>query len=219
MGHERQFLREPEERVGNVSHTDLPPPATRAERDEEALIAQIREHDERTFRRLLDEHYSPMMRVARRFVRSFDEAEEVIQDTWLAVLKGIDRFQARSSFKTWLYRILVNLARSRGKRSARTVAFSQLHGFTDRAVSTDASSPEQQFEGKEMRRLIENAIAALPERQQLVISMRDMEGRSADEVSTMLKLTDRNQRVLLHRARVKVRAALSPHFRPVEVSG
>ena len=181
--------------------------------------------------------WSPsMLRVARMFVPSRAVAEEVVQETWLGVLRGLDRFEGRSSLKTWVFRILVNRARTRGERERRTVPFSALAG--DEANSDFAAvdpqrfrppdarefpgawaspparwdeEPEQALRSRETLELARAAIAELPEMQRLVITMRDLEGLSGEEVRSALEISETNQRVLLHRARSKVRAALDDY--------
>jgi len=191
------------------------------------LLHNLRARDERTFHELYQHYYSSMLRIATGFVRSREEAEEVIQETWLAVLAGIDRFQGRSSFKTWLFRILINRARSRARREARTVAFSALEpnpaAHDDAAAASPlpaepcvaappSDCPEQHVLDREVTRLLDAAVASLPAIQRRVISLRDIEGWNADEVCSALKLTDGNQRVLLHRARMHVRRQLHPYL-------
>jgi RNA polymerase sigma-70 factor, ECF subfamily len=163
-------------------------------------------------------------------------AEEVLQDTWLGVINGIDRFEGRSSLRTWIYRILLNNARTRGVREKRTLPFSYFRrraeeGGDEPAVDPDRfqsraeqypggwlrppaewSSPEERLAAKETRRVMLEAIAALPPRQREVIAMRDIQGLSSEEVRNALDVSETNQRVLLHRARSKVRAALEHHF-------
>lgn len=221
-------LRRPEERVGKLSNAALPPPkeSTVAETDA-VLVRSLRARDEAAFERVINQYYTPMLRLAMQFVRSREEAEEVIQDTWLAVLSGIDGFESRSSFKTWLFRILVNRARSRAKREARTVAFSaiapasagnqtglqSLEAETPAWVSNspDTRDPEENVLARELNTRIESAIAALPRGQQAVITLRDVEGWSADEVCDALDISQVNQRVLLHRARARVREKLGSY--------
>ncbi|HEY0671222.1 MAG TPA: sigma-70 family RNA polymerase sigma factor [Longimicrobiales bacterium] len=211
-------LRRPEERVGTVTNADLPPPPAASE-NETALVQRLRARDDATFRKLHDDYYSAMLRVARNFTRSREEAEEVIQETWIAVISGIGRFEGRSTFKTWLFRILMNRARARAKREARMVPFSSLSadhadGNLHVADARTGSDPEQAVLDKELRERMEGAVAALPRRQNLVLSLRDIEGWSADEVCQALEISESNQRVLLHRARMKVRAQLLPYFSP-----
>ncbi|HET9441353.1 MAG TPA: sigma-70 family RNA polymerase sigma factor [Longimicrobiales bacterium] len=209
-------LRRPEERVGTVTNADLPPPAT-ANEHETALVQRLRARDDATFQKLHDDYYSAMLRVARNFVRSREEAEEVIQETWIAVVSGIGRFEGRSTFKTWLFRILMNRARARAKREARMVPFSSFSsdladGNLHVADARAGSDPEQAVLERELRERIERAVASLPRMQNLVLSLRDIEGWPSEEVCRTLAITDSNQRVLLHRARMKVREQLLPYF-------
>lgn len=167
-----------------------------------------------------------MLRLARAYVRDAAAAEEVVQETWLAVLRGIDHFEGRSSFKTWLYTILVNRARTRGKRDKRVIAFADLA----RDESADASeltesfdaeghwsafpvswetSPSAAVERAELQQLARTAIDALPPAQRAVIVLRDIEGLASDVVCNILQISETNQRVLLHRARQRVRKALT----------
>ena len=200
-------LRRPEERVGQLANADLPPPN---EDDADiALVHALRARDEKAFEQLIDRYYTPMLRIATGFVRSHEEAEEVIQDTWIAVLSGIGRFEGRSSFKTWLFRILLNRARTRGAREARMVPFSH---HTDIEIPGVAPDAERAILSAELRERIEAAIADLPDHQREVITLRDVEGWDAAEVCEALDLTAANQRVLLHRARMKVREALASYF-------
>ena len=221
-------LRRPEERVGKLSNAALPPPNASAVAEADAvLVRSLRARDEEAFERVINQYYTPMLRLAMQFVRSREEAEEVIQDTWLAVLSGIDGFESRSSFKTWLFRILVNRARSRAKREARTVAFSAIapagasYGSELQPLesarpawatnSPETRDPEENVLARELNTRIESAIATLPRGQQAVITLRDVEGWSADEVCDALDITQINQRVLLHRARARVRKALGSY--------
>ena len=228
-------LRRPEERVGKLSNAALPPPDAAAVAEADAvLVRSLRARDEEAFERVINEYYSPMLRLAMQYVRSREEAEEVIQDTWLAVLSGIDGFESRSSFKTWLFRILVNRARSRAKREARTVAFSAIASAGGGATYSGAAQPlesarpawtantpetrdpEANVLARELNTRIESAIATLPRGQQAVITLRDVEGWSADEVCDALEISQINQRVLLHRARARVREALGSYVDMVE---
>src|SRR5262249_10274139 len=175
----------------------------------------------------LVEAYGPaMLRLAQSFVRSRAAAEEVVQDAWVGVLRGIDRFEGRSSLKTWIFRILVNTAKTRGVRDARSVPFSSLVPEGEPAVDPERflgpdhpmlpgywaprprDWPAERLEAKETRELIERTIAELPPQQREVITLRDVEGWSAEETCNVLGLTETNQRVLLHRARSRVRRAL-----------
>ncbi len=179
-----------------------------------------------------------MLRVAQMFVRDRATAEEVVQETWLAVLNGIDRFEERSSLKTWLFRILTNRAKTRGQRDGRMVPFSSLAGAgegdepsvdPDRFLGPDSPHPgawaapprawpQEKVLEHETLDVIHMAIDELPEAQREVIRLRDVEGWSPMEVADALDISDGNQRVLLHRARSKVRAALERYLDP-EIAG
>jgi RNA polymerase sigma-70 factor, ECF subfamily len=206
------------------------PPEGQAE-----VVAALRARDEATFAALVDELGPSMLRVARMYVSTRAVAEEVVQEAWLGVLSGIDRFEGRSSLKTWIFRILTNRAKTRGEREGRTVPFSSLApdpaGRDEPAVSPDrfladgpwrghwssppgrwSELPESRLLGKETRAVALAAIDALPETQSAVITMRDVEGWSSEEVRNVLGLSESNQRVLLHRARAKVRRALEAYL-------
>jgi RNA polymerase sigma-70 factor (ECF subfamily) len=198
--------------------------------DDLRLTAALRAGDEAAFVWCIDRYHTSLVRLAAVYVRSPAVAEEVAQETWLAVLQGIGRFEARSSFKTWLFRILTNRAKTRGEREARTVTFSALAGDDPDGPAVDPerffppghrlaghwSSPPHDWEGKPEERLlsgetldrVHEAVASLPPSQREVITMRDIEGWSAEEVCNALSITETNQRVLLHRARSKVQQAL-----------
>ena len=200
---------------------------------EAELVARLRGGDEEAFERLVAGHYATMLAVAMTHVRTRSLAEEVVQETWLAVIQGLDRFEGRSSLKTWILSILVNKAKTRGVREARTVPFTALEAEGDApAVPRDRfRGPGDPFPGhwraspaewgasaataagdRETLRVVMGAIAALPLPQQTVIRMRDVEGYSAEEVCAALEVSEGNQRVLLHRARSRVRAALEEHL-------
>jgi RNA polymerase sigma-70 factor (ECF subfamily) len=191
--------------------------------DDRLLVAALRRGDEAAFVALVGRHQAQLMRLARTFVRDRAVAEEVVQEAWLGVLRGIDRFEGRSSLKTWIYRIVANVARTRAVREARSVPFSTLAG-DDADASVDPSEfladgrwatpvePWQQVLDTEARAVIDAAVAALPEQQRRVIELRDVQGWPSDEVCNVLELTETNQRVLLHRARSKVRAALDDYL-------
>ncbi len=199
------------------------------------LVEALRAGDEQVFSSLVAEHGATMLRVASLYVRDRAVAEEVVQDAWLGVLKGIDRFEVRASFKTWLLRILTNTARTHAQREGRSIPFSAVAGFEDdREPSVDpdrflpegerwashwVSSPRRFDELPESRllsaetfALTQAAIEALPDVQRVVITMRDIAGFSAEEVCSELELTGGNQRVLLHRGRTRVRRALEEYF-------
>jgi RNA polymerase sigma-70 factor (ECF subfamily) len=204
------------------------------------LVAALQRRDELAFTNVVRLHHGALLRLALVHYPSRAVAEEIVQETWLAVVQGIDRFERRASFKTWLFRILVNRARTRAEREGRTVPFSSLTGEAeqaddpavpaDRFVPSDhpewsqwaghwmvapkswGESPEQRLIAHETMGLIEQAISALPTGQRQVITLRDVEGWSSEEVCNALEISETNQRVLLHRARSRVRAVLARHF-------
>jgi RNA polymerase sigma-70 factor (ECF subfamily) len=203
--------------------------------DELQLLDALRRGDERAFAALVEEHGGAMLRIARLYVRDRAVAEEVIQEAWLGLLRGLDRFEGRSSLRTWLFRIVTNLAKTRGVRESRSVAFSALAG--EEVEDTGPSVPPERFRGPEdrwsghwasppeewgrpehallsaeTRAVIDRAIAALPDVQRQVITLRDVEGWGSEEVCNALELSETNQRVLLHRARTKVRHALDDYL-------
>jgi RNA polymerase sigma-70 factor, ECF subfamily len=196
------------------------------------LLARLRLGDEAAFLELVQRYGPVMMRIALTYVRLPSIAEEVVQDAWMGALRSLDRFEGRSTLRTWLLRILANRARTRGAREARCVPFSALIGDDEPAVDaerfqgpdgrfpggwvsfpTDWSTlPEERLLARETMLEIDAAIRELPERQQEVIVLRDVEGWSSDEVCAALALSAGNQRVLLHRARSHVRAALERYL-------
>jgi RNA polymerase sigma-70 factor (ECF subfamily) len=191
--------------------------------EEMQLIEALRAGDERAFEQLIRMYQAALLRVAQMYVSSRAVAEEVVQETWVAVLNGIDRFEGRSSLKTWIFRIAANRAKTRGEREGRILPFTSL-GPPEQAVEGDRFDhqghwaspptdwPEQRLLGQETQRMIENAIEMLPDTQRAVITLRDVQGWSADEVRNALELSETNQRVLLHRARSKVRRALEEYL-------
>jgi RNA polymerase sigma-70 factor, ECF subfamily len=191
------------------------------------LLERARGGDEEAFAELVRRHSPSMLRVAQMYVPSRAVAEEVVQEAWLGVLRGLERFEGRSTFRTWLFRILVNRAKTRGIRERRSVPFASLGGddadsgepAVDPALFAQNGSwgapprrwegePEAALRSKEVLRIAREAIDKLPEKQRAVITMRDLEGLGSDEVRNVLDLSETNQRVLLHRARAKVRQAL-----------
>ena len=206
--------------------------------EDHELVQRLRDRDESAFVELIDRYGATMLRVAQMYVRDRATAEEVVQETWLAVLNGIDRFEERSSLKTWLFRILTNRAKTRGQRDGRIVPFSALAGASDepdpsvdpdRFFGPDSSHPrawaappvawpQEKLLESETLGVIEMAIDKLPEAQRDVILLRDVDGWTPMEVSDALGITDGNQRVLLHRARSRVRAALERYLNP-EIAG
>lgn len=201
--------------------------ASAGSRDHE-LVQRLLRGEEQAFRSLVGELQPLLLRLAQTVVRSPSVAEEVVQDTWLALLAGLATFAGRSSLKTWIVRILLNRARTRAVREQRTVPLSALAGDDELVPSVDAftadgawrdappafpeaASPELLLANAEARALVEEAISALPQQQRLVIELHDVAELDATEVCLLLELSDANQRVLLHRARHKVRAALMKH--------
>jgi len=200
-----------------------------------ALVGALRRGDESAFAALVHQLHPSMVRLAQLFVRDRATAEEVVQEAWVGVLQGLDGFEGRSALRTWIFRIVANKARTRGRREARTVPFSAFASDDgdDDASSTDADrfwglgsnavghwqappEPWVDAEGRvlasETREVVDAAIATLPERQRAVITLRDIEGWEAEEVCNALDITATNQRVLLHRARTAVRHALEAYM-------
>lgn len=199
-----------------------------------ARLAALRAGDEKAFRELVREHQSALLRLAVMYSPSRAVAEEVVQETWLAVLRGIDGFEGRAALRTWIARILINIARRRAGQEARSVPYSSLGATTADSAGTAGPTvdparfhargpnaghwisvpddwsalPEAHLAAAEARRLVLEAVGRLPVRQREVITLRDMEGWTAPEVSDLLGITPGNQRVLLHRARAAVRQAL-----------
>jgi RNA polymerase sigma-70 factor (ECF subfamily) len=190
--------------------------------DESAVLAALRAGDERAFMQIVEQYTPGMRRLALSYVRTPALADEVVQEAWLGVLKGLDRFEGRASLKTWIYRIVANIARTRAVREARSTPFSAFATDDEPSVDPDrfvpdghwASPPEpwRAVLDDEARAVIDAAIATLPDQQRQVIELRDVAGWSSDEVRNVLELSETNQRVLLHRARSKVRAALEDYL-------
>jgi RNA polymerase sigma-70 factor, ECF subfamily len=193
------------------------------------LVAGLRAGDEQAFIELFDRYYGSLLSVARRYVGTREAAEDAVQETFAAVVDGIDRFEGRSSLKTWLFRILVNRAISRGQREGRTQPFSAVIDFDQPAVEParfrggddrwagfwatppSPNFPEERALGGELRDVIASIIANLPPQQALVLTLRDVEDMSAEDVRSLLGISEGNQRVMLHRARAKCRNALERH--------
>jgi RNA polymerase sigma-70 factor (ECF subfamily) len=193
--------------------------------DDHALVERMRAGDSRAFESLVAAHDGSLRRVARTFVQTPSAADDVVQETWLGVVRGLDGFQGRSSLRTWIFRILANVARTRARRDARSVPFSALEGDGAPAVepasfAADGSwvtaptrldgDPEGALLSAELRERLLQEVDGLPPAQRAVITLRDVVGMPADEVCDVLEIADGNQRVLLHRARSRVRAALVP---------
>ncbi len=196
-------------------------------------LAALRAGDEAAFLELVRRHHASMVRVAQIYVGSRAIAEEVAQEAWVGALTGLDRFEGRSSLKTWLFRIVTNVAKTRAVREGRTIPFSALRtpeNVPESALEPErfrppedprlpghwatkpSEWPEERLLAAETLAIVAAAIDALPGSQRAVITLRDVEGWSAEEVCNALDLTETNQRVLLHRARSKVRTALEEHL-------
>ena len=205
----------------------------RTSAEELDLLNRLRAGDERAFEALVQRHYRTMLAVAQHYVRTRAVAEEVVQEAWLGVLNGLDRFEGRSSLTTWIMRILVNLAKTRGTREARSVPMASLAPDDDEpAVEPERfrgprdpypghwwaypadwrSLPEDALDRRETLQVVLAAIEELPQAQRTVITMRDVQGCEPEEVCELLEISDGNQRVLLHRARSRVRSALEAHL-------
>ena len=192
--------------------------------DDEAILARLRAGDEAAFDALVAQHDASLRRVARTFVPTQSLADEVVQETWLAVIRGLDDFEGRSSLRTWIFRILTNRARSRAKREARSLPISAIEpdvptvdpaafGSDGRWRSAPARlelEPETHLLSAELRGRLLDAVDELPANMRAVITLRDIVGAEPEEVCDLLGITDGNQRVILHRARARVRAALVP---------
>ena len=197
--------------------------------DDHALVERLRAGDEAAFVELVDRYDRQLRRLARTFVRTDALADDVVQETWIAVLRGIDRFEERSSLKTWLFRILVNRARTRAVREARQVPFSSLGSAEDaEGPAIDPSAfgpdgawatppaqlevePETRLLSAELRGRLAEAVETLPEQQKTVILLRDFGGLDGPEVAEALGISEGNQRVILHRARTRMRDALAEY--------
>jgi len=204
--------------------------------EEIGLLERLRQGDEAAFASLVDRHHGALLRLAMAYVSDRSIAEEVVQETWMGVLEGVDRFEGRSSLKTWIFRILTNKAKTRGVRESRHVSFSPLAASQEnpeepavdptRFQTTghwagywvsypqpwDENTPEKLLLSQEGTTFLEQAIEALPGKLRQIIVMRDVEGLSSDEACNILGISETNQRVLLHRARSRVRKALEKYL-------
>lgn len=196
-----------------------------------ALVKQLLAGNESAFTAVVHRYHGPLLRFARLFVSNQGVAEEVVQDTWLAVLRGLPSFEGRSALKSWMFSILANRAKSRAVREKRIIAFSELSASgsenepavdPDRFTSSgawptppgrwNAYTPESLLLDREALGVVELAMAALPAAQRVVVTLRDVEGVDAADVCRILEISETNQRVLLHRARSKVRASLERYM-------
>jgi RNA polymerase sigma-70 factor (ECF subfamily) len=199
--------------------------------DDQRAVVLLRAGDEEAFEALVARHNGTMMAVARTYVKSRAVAEDVVQEAWLGVLQGLDRFEGRSSLKTWIIAIVVNKAKTRAQREGRSVPFTTLEGdepavepgrFRGRgdtypghwrsSPANWSGAPDVISQDRETLRVAMRAISELPPAQQTVIGMRDIQGSSAEDVCSTLEISPGNQRVLLHRARSHVRTALEDHL-------
>jgi RNA polymerase sigma-70 factor (ECF subfamily) len=205
---------------------DLPAPGPAQRDDDRRAVAALLAGDEAAFLALVKRYHGAMLRVAALHVRSRASAEEVVQEAWLGVLKGLERFEGRSTLKGWIFSILVNCARSRGARDGRTVPLSALGDADDEGgpavpaqrfledgerwaghwAAAPAPWPDERAETGELVALVREALETLPESQRTVMTLRDVDGWEAEAVCELLGVSEGNQRVLLHRARSKVRA-------------
>ena len=197
--------------------------------NEALLIRRLQDGDDGAFRQVVTQYHAVMIRLAETFVPSRAIAEEVVQDTWIAVIRGIKNFEGRSSLKTWIFRILANQARDRGVRESRSTPVSSLSSELDeselsvpieRFVGPDGRGtwaqplsrwseiPEERLAVGETLRALGRTIETLPENQRRVLVLRDVEGWTSDEVRELMDISEINQRVLLHRARSKIRSRL-----------
>ncbi len=199
--------------------------------DEESLIIRLRKGDERAFDELVDRHHGALIRMAIGYVANREVAEEVVQDTWIAVIKGLDRFEARSSLRTWIFGIAIHKAKDRGIRDKRQVAFAAFESSEDASGEGidpsrfqqsgewaghwafppqhwDEQTPEKLLADQQAVTAMNTAIEALPATLKAVLILRDVEGVEAKEVCSILNITETNLYVRLHRARERVRAAV-----------
>lgn len=199
--------------------------------DDTTLLARLREGDASAFEALVTRHHRRLLRLARVFVGSDASAEDVVQDTWVAVLDGLDAFEGRASLVTWISRILVNRAKTKGVREARSMPFSALADpegdgsavdstrFTERGRWASPperwtdDTPEKLVGNQQAMAILEDELQRLPEQQRTVVLLRDTLGWDAEEVCNVLELAETHQRVLLHRARTRLRARLEAHFK------
>jgi RNA polymerase sigma-70 factor (ECF subfamily) len=199
--------------------------------EDEELLLRLRAGDAAAFAAIVDDWSPVMLSVARRYVRDRQAAEDVVQDTWLGVMSGLARFEGRSSVRSWAFSIVINRAKTRGSRDARVLSSARLTGLESTGPTVDPArfqgadgaypghwtstgaprpwdQPERQVLAHELGALIDRALDELPERQRLVVQLRDVQGMSAEETCSALGLTPGNQRVLLHRGRTALRVAL-----------
>lgn len=191
--------------------------------EEAELVDGLRRRDEAAFAIVLGRYHRALVRAAMAYVQTRAAAEDAAQDTWVGVVRSIDRFEGRSSLRTWIFRILVNRAKSRAVLEARHLPFSSLDRGCGDPIEVDAlaaplpESPEERLVWEETRDLVDRELAALPPRQRQVLVLHDLVGLSSAEVRELLALSDGNQRVLLHRARARVRDGLAGYLAAEEL--
>lgn len=216
-----------------MSGQTVPSTDTQPSSSEASLIEALRNGDEAAFTALVEQYYTSMVRIAMIYVPDQAVAEDVVQETWIGVLRGLDRFEGRSSLKTWIFTILTNRAKTRAQRESRYVPLSTTwddetddsepvitterfsnegHWSADDRPDNWDAIPEDRLLSQETLALIHQAIDELPAGQREVIRLRDIEGWSSAEVCNVLDISETNQRVLLHRARSKVRRALEQYL-------
>ena len=199
---------------------------------DEGIIAGLRAGDEHVFRDLYERNYPAMKRVARGYVDSDAVAEEIVQETWMAIVQKIGRFEGRSALGTWIFSILINQAKSHNARERRALPLSSIASTGDEGPAVDPDrfqqddeawpghwatpprpwqKPERRLLSLEVRARLKEALTELPDRQRVIVGLRDIEGRSAEEVCELLELSQENQRVLLHRGRSRLRAVLADY--------
>jgi RNA polymerase sigma-70 factor (ECF subfamily) len=217
-----------------------PDDRTLLDQEERKLLDRLRGGDQQAFAELVERYHPAMVRLAMAFVGSRAAAEDVAQEAWLGVLRGLPAFEGRSSLRTWLFRILTNRAKTRGAREGRLVPFADLAqgedlesepaepldrffaagepsaGHWSSSVPSWEAMPEERLLSHEVRDMIRAAIAELPPNQRAVITLRDIEGYPPQEICNILEISESNQRVLLHRARARVRRALEAYLTPEE---
>jgi RNA polymerase sigma-70 factor, ECF subfamily len=212
-------------------------PSERPQSDaDQLLVERLRQGDESAFASLVEQYHPAMVRLALGFVANRAAAEDVVQEAWVGVLRGLARFEGRSSLKTWLFRIVTNRAKTRAVRDGRVVPFTDLwrlddesdepsvpldrfsadqhdeHGHWVSAPQSWEDLPEERLLSQELQGVVQAAIDQLPASQKAVITLRDLEGWGSEEVCNTLEISESNQRVLLHRARSKVRRALEAYL-------
>ena len=221
----------------SASSPASPPAVSAVSTEELRTVENLRAGNETAFVALIERHHASMMHIAMVYIPNRAVAEEIVQEAWMGVLQGLKRFEGRSSLKTWIFRILTNCAKTRAQREGRSIPFSSLpvldaDDLSEPAVDPDRFQgpdgrwpgnwvsfprswdeiPEERLLSEETRIHISRAIDMLPPNQREVIILRDIEGWPSDEICSFLGVTEANLRVLLHRARAKVRRELEKYF-------